>query len=328
MSLHHLVEVRRALRAALPGVAGGLEDASEPLERTALASEPPRMKATPLLEGDRLRAHPLRGGPEVVFAAFLDGVQESRAAMYADGVPIVHGRVGAVIRAREERRLTTWIRPLMQSSLYAPRRLLSPAVWSAIRGLDLTTVDTGVDEGLPEVAHPYELVRRAIHAVQRDRERLERELAERWCAAARSPLYVDGGLPRGERSATSPWCVGVVKSHHTLYAADAGLRTVLALPEGSRSSVFHVEPSWGSSVASWYLRLRDPQGRDPMWGLVRVEIALTPDLTTSQVLSARAEQVSRWIMAERSPLSLPDSRWPGLAYGIRDCEEYLRAVSG
>jgi hypothetical protein len=42
----------------------------------------------------------------------------------------------------------------------------------------------------------------------------------------------------------------------------------------------------------------------------------------------RADEVSRWIMAEASPLALPDARWDKMVYGIRDCEEYLRAVAG
>jgi hypothetical protein len=72
---------------------------------------------------------------------------------------------------------------------------------------------------------------------------------------------------------------------------------------------------------SWYLRLRGGEGRDPLWGLVRVEVA------ERERASDRANEISRWIMAETTPLSLPDGRWDKLAYGIRDCEEFLRAIS-
>ncbi len=40
-----------------------------------------------------------------------------------------------------------------------------------------------------------------------------------------------------------------------------------------------------------------------------------------------ADQLSRWLLAERSPLSAPDPRWDRLLYGIRAVEQYLR-VSG
>ena len=79
-------------------------------------------------------------------------------------------------------------------------------------------------------------------------------------------------------------------------------------------------------VASWYLRLRDPAGHDPMWGLVRVETADMP-VASSAEITARADQLSRWILAEVAPLALPDGRWDKMVYGVRDCEEFLRAVT-
>jgi hypothetical protein len=54
---------------------------------------------------------------------------------------------------------------------------------------------------------------------------------------------------------------------------------------------------------------------------VRVEAALGDDIT------ARADDISRWIIAEGAPLALPDGRWDKMAYGIRDTEEFLRAIS-
>jgi hypothetical protein len=43
---------------------------------------------------------------------------------------------------------------------------------------------------------------------------------------------------------------------------------------------------------------------------------------------AAADEVSRWVAAEATPLALPDARWDTMAYGIRDCEVYLRATLG
>jgi len=63
-------------------------------------------------------------------------------------------------------------------------------------------------------------------------------------------------------------------------------------------------------------------------GLVRVEVALTREVESSAAtLSTRAADVSRWILAERAPLALPDARWDRMVYGIRDCEEFLRATA-
>jgi hypothetical protein len=57
-----------------------------------------------------------------------------------------------------------------------------------------------------------------------------------------------------------------------------------------------------------------------LWGLVRVEI---PIGTFSR---ERADRVSRGVLAETAPVSLPDARWDRLLYGIRDCEMFLAAV--
>jgi hypothetical protein len=117
-----------------------------------------------------------------------------------------------------------------------------------------------------------------------------------------------------------------VKSHRTLYAEGEALHTIFALRRAERSSVFRVTSPKRIPVASWYLRLRDPVGHDPMWGLVRVEIA-NPARIEEHDVGTRADTVSRWILAEAAPLAMPDARWDKMVYGIRDCEEFLRAVT-
>jgi hypothetical protein len=74
-------------------------------------------------------------------------------------------------------------------------------------------------------------------------------------------------------------------------------------------------------VISWYLRLHDPRGHDALFGLVRIEACAGGDV------AARANEISRWVLAEAAPLSLPDARWDRMAYGIRDCEQFLRAIA-
>ena len=113
----------------------------------------------------------------------------------------------------------------------------------------------------------------------------------------------------------------MIKSHRTLYFDGHEVGKVLGLKKGERTSVFRVSPRSRNSVLSWYLRLRDEAGHDPMWGLVRVEVAECDRPTE------RADEISRWVMAETTPLSLPDGRWDKMAYGVRDCEEFLRAIS-
>lgn len=316
------------MRAALPD-AVPLASSTTALDLRAIPTEPPRLESCEVIEHARLIGQPVLGAFVPGFAAFLDGVQETHAVTYIAGIPLVGARVAAVIRERVDRRMVTWADGVRESvRLYGARDLVPRETREAIERGGLSIIDT-LEGAPPELLHPLELLRRAHQAVKDDREALERELAEDWCARAGAPLYVDGGLPRGSRCSSSPCCVGVVKTHHTIFVGPEGLHAMLTLRSGMRSSVFLVERSRRPNVASWYLRLRDgPEGGDPMWGLVRVEIALLPEFADLEALGRRADEVSRWILAERAPLSLPDGRWDRMVYGVRDCEEYLRAIEG
>jgi hypothetical protein len=320
--------IQRRLGARLPG-AGGLAQGGATIEALPTAIEPPRLSPAAPIEGHAVRAVRVDGDPTVGFGAFLDGTQQSRVVHYADGLPIVYGTVAAVVRVRANRRLTTWARaPLIERRLYAPGTYLPPAVTEALADLGVEVVDTTVPdlEGELPSPHPLALLERAVHFVQADRQRAEQSLAESWCRVESAPLFVDGGVSGSELVATSPCTVGVIKSHRTLYVDGDALRAVLSLKRGQRSSVFRIAAARRTPVASWYLRLRDPAGRDPMWGLVRVEAADRRAAERPEELTARADLISRWVLAEAAPLALPDGRWDKMVYGIRDCEEFLRAV--
>jgi hypothetical protein len=184
-------------------------------------------------------------------------------------------------------------------------------------------VDTARDNASEKIPsrHPAALMEAAVQRVQLDREAIELKLAEAWCASESGALYIDGSIAGSQIVANSPIAVGVVKSHRRLYADGDAFRTLVGLKAGERSSIFQVSPRTRSRVASWYVRVRNATGRDALFGLVRVEAALGDDL------GERAAEISRWVMAETSPLSLPDGRWDKMAYGIRDTEEFLRAIS-
>jgi hypothetical protein len=161
----------------------------------------------------------------------------------------------------------------------------------------------------------------AVQRVQQDREASELELAEAWCASEQGALYVDGSITGSGLVSQSPRAIGIVKSHRRLYADGDAFRTLVALRTGERSSIFRVSPRSRYPVASWYVRIRSAIGRDALFGLVRVEASTGDDI------ASRADEISRWIIAEGSPLALPDGRWDKMAYGIRDTEEFLRAIS-
>jgi hypothetical protein len=316
--------VQRQLATLLPEArpAGAGEST---LEVAGQGMDAPRLISATVLEKGPLRAHRVFEPPVVGFRAFLDGTQRSETASYLHGVPIVLGRVAAVVRERRNRRMHTWGAPLVETRIYCPRATIPAPAWDTLHGMyGAALVDTS-DGGADLTSHPLALRDAAVHRVQAHREDLEQRLAERWCGRERDALFIDGGISGSEAVAVSGCTVGVVKSHRTLYAEGAALAAVLALSHRERSSVFRITSPKRTTVASWYLRLRDPRGRDPMWGLVRVELA-HPSPQAVDRIGERADEVSRWILAEASPLALPDARWDKMVYGVRDCEEFLRAI--
>jgi hypothetical protein len=318
--------VQRQLAAMLPEARPAGEGEGT-LELASSSTDAPRLISATVLEGEAvLRARRVFEAPVQGFRGFLDGTQRSWPVSYLGGGPIVLGRVAAVIRERRNRRMHTWGTPLVESHVYAPRTLIDPSDWATLAAAYGDRLVDVTDGAADIVAHPFALRDAAIHQVQAHREALERRLAESWCQRENDRLFIDGGISGSEAVAVSSCTVGVVKSHRTLYADGAALRVVLGLAYRERSSVFRITSPKRTTVASWYLRLRDPAGHDPMWGLVRVEIA-HPEPQEMHDITARADEVSRWILAESTPLSLPDARWDKMVYGIRDCEEFLRAVA-
>ncbi|MBI3567863.1 MAG: hypothetical protein HY084_06665 [Gemmatimonadetes bacterium] len=319
-------DVARLLRRLAAGVGAPTASApggERPLELTPLDADPPRLEAAIPIEGGALAAQRVPGEPTVGFSAFLDGVQVSRVVgRWNDGVPIVHGIVAAVVRCRRDGELTTWRAPRVDRSVYLPASLAGDERVAALVDANIPVIDTLDGDAAHGARHPAELLAVARTAVQRRRELLETGLAESWVAHGDGPLYVDGGIASSGTASRSDAAVGIVKSHRTLYAAGDALGVVLALGEGERTSAFEIRSPRRTVVASWYLRLRGAAGMDPFFGLVRVEVA------RASFVPARADEVSRWVLAERAPVSLPDKRWSTMAYGIRNCEEYLRAITG
>lgn len=319
------------LREALGSATRTVTSDTGSLELSLPSEQAPRTGASALLHDAEMRASPIaRESDAPGFAAFLDGVQESRVVAYDGVVPIVRGRSAAVVRARVNRRLVTWgDGAVTDDSLYVPFGAVRPSLLHALEATGFAVIDTSDETITAEEAHPQQWLRRAVHQVQRGREGLERSLAGAWCASeGEAVLYVDGGLPSSELLLAGVRAVGVIKSHHTLYATGTALATVMALGAGERSSIFVVETGWRDPVASWYLRLRAAGGHDPFWGLVRVECPLAALSHDPNEAAISADRISRWVTDEGSPLALPDSRWDTMAYGIRDCEVYLRATLG
>jgi hypothetical protein len=320
-------EARRFILDRLPG-SSPVEGLSAEADRYGRAEEPAVLIAPTVIEDGPFRAIRVVDAdtPKGVsgFTGFLDGTQKIEVLAHDNGIPILWATVSAAVRSRVDRRMIAWParKPIVRCGYYVPLRYVKN-LHEEIRKHP-TTVDTAGASTPDKVPsrHPAALREAAIKKIQFSREKAELELVEAWCASEPGVLYVDGSLTGSQIASTSTRAIGVVKSHNRIYAEGEALDVLIGLEAGERTSV--VRPPVETNrfpVASWYVRIRAGAGHDALFGLVRVEASLSPDI------AARADEISRWIIAEGSPLALPDGRWDKMAYGIRDTEEFLRAIS-
>ena len=272
------------------------------------------------LEGRSLDAVPVGDPRPGRFSCFMDGMERQRVALYYGIAPVIYGYTAAVIRERwaDKRMRTHGAGPTVREALFYPRRLVDLPL------SDIDAVDTDDEEKRLE-EHPMIMLEAAKKKVSNTRNALERRITSDWLSAADSNgsdwLLVDGSLAGDYGRYSEPNILGVVKSHQTQYFPMEQQRKVLGLRVGERSGVFIPKGRRRPDVYSWYLRLRPNDGQDVYFGLVRVEAA------KCERTLAMADELSRWLLAERTPLSLPDSRWDRMIYPIRDCEQYLKSLA-
>jgi hypothetical protein len=302
-----LTRLRRALALR------GLTPASFVPEASAGRAEDVAIRPARLVEGGRLESFPVGAAerwPDSL--AFLDGVQRTELLAYDGHSPIVVATIAAAVRERTERRLHTVLEERRFLVLARPDALA--VAGDALEGFDPVALPDE-DDGHPSI----DLIL-AARAVDRERGALEIGLGLRYRARSRGWLIVDGGLTESPDLSRDPFMVGVVKSHASLPFEGADLDRYLRLPHAHRSSIFVPATRSLTPVYSWALRLWAWEGRDLFHGLVRVETA--PGCT-----GAQADQLSRWLLSERAPLSAPDGRWDRLLYGVHSVEAYLRAAT-
>jgi len=296
-------------------------DTADEEQNAPLQTAEPRIASAKLVEGDKLAAVPVGAPADSRLTHFLDGVERTHLPCYWSMSPALYAYTAAVVRERgTDRSMRTW-RCASDESLFFPFAHIDPTdMWS--RGLRV--VDT-YENGETVDEHPGAMIDRARKAVNRTRSALESGLAREWVESCRSNpgvwLVVDGSLTEVVDSAERLNVIGIIKSHQTQYFGLEDQRRILSLAAGERSSVFAVVGRKRMGAYSWYLRLHPNTGRDVYFGLIRVEA--TPFPETIEM----ADDISRWLLAERAPLSLPDSRWDRLMYPIRDCEQYLRSIA-
>jgi len=306
-----------ALRDAVQR-AGGTLDAA------AVLTHVPRPVRAPFGDAAEVEHAPLRAvdvqGPGAVpsEAAFLDGIQRYAVVGRFDLAPVVRGYAAAAVLVRSEGTLAVAAH-LTEEFVVAPLTRLDDAQCAALEATGLEVFDSGsADE-----PHPLLDMESAAHIVERRREEAERRAAREYLARTEAGwLVVDGSIDSYDDDEHAGRLLGLVKSHETQFLRGGELTTALTLPAGFRTSVFARMTQKRKRALTWYLRLWPWEGHDLYHGLLRLE------RPPSSPVVAEATALSRWLLAERAPLSTPDGRWDRLIYPIHQVETYLKAQAG
>jgi hypothetical protein len=268
-----------------------------------------------LIEGPQLRAFAVAGDeawPDPV--AYLDGIQRSELVGYLGSSPLVIADISAAVRERHSRKLRTVLEERRRLALGRPPVL--KAAGGALAGMELVHLPD------QEPPHPLRDLVNAGRALDRSRGLLEILVGNAYRARSDAWLVIDGVLSESPGWAADPRMIAISKGHSMLPFDGSDLEQYLRMPAAHRSSIYAPATRSLAPVCSWGLRLWPWEGHDLLHGLVRVEVA--PENGTTEA----ANLISRWILADRAPISAPDRRWDRLLYGIYSVEEYLKSRVG
>ncbi|UCG87071.1 MAG: hypothetical protein JSW71_00550 [Gemmatimonadota bacterium] len=302
-----------AIRAA-EGTVGGytvLTHVPQPLSRPFGSAEPVEHEPIEAISVPTTGVAPPGTG-------FLDGIQRYAVVGRFGLTPVVRGYVAAAVMGRHEQSLSVESQQSEEFIAVNVQRL-SDCQARVLEETGLPLYDTGETER----EHPILEVHMAAQLVEARREAVELSAARRYLKTRREGwLVLDGSIAPYVDEDDSPRVLGLVKSHETQFLAGSDLRTALTLAARHRTSVFARRIGEQKEVHSWYLRLWPWEGRDLLFGLVRLE------RSPSAEAGVEASEISSWMLSERSPLSAPDGRWDRLVYPVRQVESYLRAQIG
>jgi hypothetical protein len=306
------MDVRAIHRIRNAVAARGLTPASWIPEASQGRAEEASIRPARLIEGSTVRAIPVGDaepwdGP----VAFLDGTQHYDFVAHAGAAPLVIATISAAVRERVDRRLRTVARD--SRTIAIGRDVALHQAGDALGEIERITIP---DEG---PVHPIKDLLAVRRMVDRERGRLEIAVAKEYQVPAAGWLIVDGSLSDSPEWSSHPRTLGIAKSHSILPFEGKELEEYLHLPCGHRSPVFAPTKSQLAPVYSWALRLWPWEGHDLFYGLIRVEARPAAETL------AQADSISRFLLAERAPLSAPDARWDRLLYGFRTVEDLLKA---
>ncbi|GAB4577492.1 MAG: hypothetical protein Fur0022_02230 [Anaerolineales bacterium] len=252
--------------------------------------------------------------------------------------PVQLSQVGAAMVCRQDNgRVRLTKNGLRRSILLTlERNQLSDPLWNALeqalQGLgDFVLCDSATNNRYAEAMNLQESRPRGAHRANWHMRELERDLAENIPRGDDEWLVIDGSLGNEFETWRGAPVIGIAKTFRrdSRFELGSGPRAVKLnlygllkdLLENQRTIVF--SRSDEGKILFWYVRIRPQRGLDyPLMGVVKVEF---PNPDQRPVDSEQVDQISSWVMAERSVTPHGrDGRWHAHLYPIHITERVIR----
>jgi hypothetical protein len=272
-------------------------------------------KAEPRMAPDNFFEIPKKPSRAMALQLFQTGKSRTyligKIVTDTDVRPVHYASVGSAVLSRTDGQLAPFTRPLTADLILIDLKGLEDEkevverYREGIEIIDTKPVDSGYSG-------------RRIAAMN-ESARVQREMMEEGLLALsqdREPgvvVVIEGSLEGIEGAMTTPGLIGVIPAD----AETIGLGSkVLECPFGARSALDEV-----GSPPAFYMRLRDATGKNPDFGLVRVELGLNPDGGPADEIWA--SDVSNLLLAERFPIDPAMKDWDKSIFSLLYAGRYI-----
>jgi len=234
-----------------------------------------------------------------------------KIAIDNDVRPVHYANAASAVLSRIDRQLAPYTRPLTAhlilldlDGLDADSEIIE-RYREGIEILDTHPADTGYKT-------------RRLAAIQQA-ARVRREMTEEGLITlkeGREPgviIVLDGSLSGIEGAVNMPGVIGIVSADSDVIGGES---SILECPFGARSGLDQV-----GSPPAFYMRLRDPVGKNPDYGLIRVELGLNPDGGKPDEIWA--SDIASLVFKERFPVDRSMTNWDKSIFTLKHAGKYI-----
>jgi len=129
-------------------------------------------------------------------------------------------------------------------------------------------------------------------------------------------VVIDGSLNGVENAVNMPGVIGIISADSDVIGGESA---VLECPFGARSGLDEV-----GAPPAFYMRLRNSDGKNPDFGLVRVELGLNPE--GGKPDEVYASDIASLLLRERFPVDMKMRNWDKSIFALKQSGKYIETL--